>query len=287
MRYLMFFLTFFFSGPILAAPIPPNPPAVVFVRPATLTELYDQLSYPARVVSKVNTSILAESDGVISQIFAPLGKRVSKRERLLMIRHTDPVYQYAPLVVSAPVGGVVSFLEVSEGTQVTRGQKLASITDPKKIRITVEVPASDLSVIRAGLMGDYKSSGSEQSLAVRVHGVSPYVDPASGTASAELELDAQNTGAVLPPGSLGQVSFKVNQRSGFQVVDSAVIYKGKDTFVRVLDEGKSIQKSVKLGKKFRGNVEILTGLTQNAKIIERSSRYVADGEAVQVEEEKK
>src|SRR5947209_8306604 len=98
-------------------PEAPKRPVVVLTD-VKLADLYDQLTYPARVIPKVNTILLAESDGVVSRIVSPLGQSVRRGQKILTISHTDPVYRYAPLEVLAPVTGVVSAIEVSEGSQV-------------------------------------------------------------------------------------------------------------------------------------------------------------------------
>ena len=79
--------------------------ATVFTTKAVATELFEILSYPARVIPRFNTNVLAEADGVVSRIYAPLGERVGRGHKLLSITHLDPVYQYAPVTMTAPVAG--------------------------------------------------------------------------------------------------------------------------------------------------------------------------------------
>ncbi|MEZ4752173.1 MAG: biotin/lipoyl-binding protein [Bdellovibrionota bacterium] len=97
---------------------------VVFVTQAEKKEISDLLSYPARITSKINATILSESDGVVSKIQKPLGSLVKRGEELLRVEHTDPIYQYAPVQVTSPVNGVVSAVEVTQGSQVKQGQSL-------------------------------------------------------------------------------------------------------------------------------------------------------------------
>jgi multidrug efflux pump subunit AcrA (membrane-fusion protein) len=262
---------------------------VVFVDQVKKTELFETLTYPARVVPQVNTTILSEIDGIVRKIHSPLGQKIGRQGRLMTIVHTDPVYQYAPVAVTAPVAGIVSSVEVTEGSQVAKGQKLASVTDPSKVRIAVEIPAQDLSSVARGMEGELRLSGRDQKLTVRVRGVSPFVDPATGTASCELEAIPPKGQPVvqLAPGLLGQVSFKANSRQGISIPDYAVIYRGEETLVRLVGaDGKAKQVPVKLGRKERGSVEVLNGLQADAQLVLRSSRYVADGETVKVEAQK-
>lgn len=256
---------------------------VVFVGEAKHRTLSDELTYPARITPKINAVILAEADGVISRITAPLGTAVKRRQRLMSIVNTDPVYQYAPSPVLSPVAGKVSNIEVTEGSRVVRGQRIATVTDPKTLHIVIEIAAQDLSAFRLGLVGELRVPSVEKTVPVRVLGVSPVVDPATGTATCELELTDAAAVKTLPLGAVGQVGFHVNARQGYSVPESAIVYRGKETFLRLVRDGKAKQIPVALGKKHRGTIEILKGLTDGDLVVERASSFVADGESVEVQ----
>jgi multidrug efflux pump subunit AcrA (membrane-fusion protein) len=283
MPFLLFVVVLLAGAPALASPEKPEKAATVFVSAAKSADLFDSLNYPARVIPRINATVLSDADGVVSRIYAPLGKRVTRGQKLLLITHTDPIYQYAPMALTSPVTGVVSQVEVTEGSRVARGQKVASVTDPTKLLVTIEVPAGDLSHLRPGAEGQLRLRGADKTRAVRVLGVSPFVDPATGTATAELALAEPKPAEALPPGLFGQVEFKVNSRRGFSLPEHALRYKGKDPFIRLVQDGKVKEVAVRLGKTQRGQIEILEGLSEGAQVIERASRFVADGEAVTVQ----
>lgn len=259
-------------------------PAIVFTQTVKSEELFDRLTYPARVTPKVSTTILSETDGIVSKILAPLGQRVRKNQRIMTITHTDPVYQYAPTPIFAPVAGVVSSVEVTEGTQVAKGEKLALVTDPGQVRVNVEVPAMDLAMLIRGMDGDFKIPNVEQTVKIKIRGISPFVDPSTGTATCELDV-AETLANPLPAGVIGQVSFKANDRKGISIPEFAVFYKSTDTFVRIVKDGKAKQVAVVLGKRSRGNVEILKGLEDGFELVERTSRYIMDDEAVTIQKD--
>lgn len=267
---------------------------VVFVLTAETIELSEVLAYPARVEPRIRAAVVAETDGVVTRILAPLGSQVKAKSSLLMIKNTDPVYSYAPLVVTSAVAGVVSRVEVTEGSRVSRGDKLLLVTDPEQVRIAVEVTAQDLKYISPGQKAELKTQSSVESIPLRVKGVSPFVDPATGTASCELELDRNAQGGrapgtkgsvapSLPPlGILGRVYFRANVRKGISVPDSAITYRGKDPFIRIVESGKAKLMAVDIGRKESGQVEILKGLKSGDSFVERASGFVADGEEVEI-----
>ena len=267
------------------------PPAKVLTKKLEFAELSDTLAYPARVLSKVNTTILAETDGVIASIPAPLGTAVKRGQKILVIQHTDPVYRYAPFTVISPVQGVVSAIEVTQGSLVTRGQKLGSVTDPAKILVKLEIPAADLAQFRAGVEGEFRTAReNSEALKVIVAGLSPLVDPATGTASADLEILKADKTLLPPPGTLGQVRFRVNVRKGYSIPETALFYKGEATFVRLLVDGAVKLFEVRIGRKERGQVEVTPAKADqpfpaNPVLIERTSRFIADGEKVEIQQD--
>jgi membrane fusion protein (multidrug efflux system) len=184
--------------------------------------------------------------------------------------------------VRAPLSGVLSSIEVGEGTQLNRGQLVAVVTDPARLKISVEVPALDIKSIRAGMSGEFRQQGRDKPLSVKVKGISSIVDPATGTAPCELVVDTKDAPAIFA-GVLGRVILKANERMGFLIPEHAVLFRGASPFVRVIESGKAKRLAVKLGSRLRGSVEVLEGLSEGAILIERSNKFVSDGEEVTVE----
>jgi multidrug efflux pump subunit AcrA (membrane-fusion protein) len=257
-------------------------PAVVFTEKVKPGDLFNVLSFPARVESKVNAAVRTEADGIVAEIFKPLGSKVQRGDKIASIKHTDPVYEYAPLLVRAPVNGIVYLVSVTPGSLVNKGDIIASVTDPEQIRLAIEVEALDVHAIRQGLKGELLISGISHPLHATVQGISPAVDPMLGTASCELTIDKADRKLVVP-GMVGKVEFKLNQHKGIVLADNAVLYRGDKTFVRVVENGVAKRIPVSLGEHKQGQVEILSGLHSGDVVIDRSSRYVGDGEPVQVD----
>jgi multidrug efflux pump subunit AcrA (membrane-fusion protein) len=257
--------------------------AVVTVAKIVPSEISDELTFPARVTAKINTRVLSEIDGVVSQIRKPLGEKVQAGQVLVTMTHTDPVYQYAPVQVLAPVSGIVSGVEVTEGTQVLKGQPLLSVTNPSQVRVQIEIPSADLGMLEARQDGVLQITGRAETTGVRVRGISPFVDPMTGTAAAELDLIAGSL-IRIAPGELGEVRFKTRAHLGLAIPDYAVIYRGSTTLLRLIENGKLRSVPVTLGPRHHGSVEILNGIPAGATVVERASRYVADGDAVTVQD---
>lgn len=270
---LRLLIILFFSNTLFAS----VPPITATVFSAKSENLFDVLTYPVRIDPEVNAQVFSEYDGLVAVITKALGAEVRPNERLMLVKHTDPVYQYRPINIVSPVRGVVSAIKVTEGTRVTKGQLVATVTDPKKVKAMFEVAALDIPFFQAGVSGELTISGMDQKISVRVNGVSPFVDPSTGTATGELEILGKTN---LAPGLIGRAEFKVNQRTGYSVPEQAIFYRGTTPYLRTVIEGKAAAVAVTLGKKQRGQVEILKGLKDGDVIVERASGFLADGDTV-------
>ncbi len=269
-------------GLALAAPEKPSAPTV-FTEKVLATALHERLTYPARLVSKTSAALLAETDGVVKKVSAPLGRAVKRGDAVLTIANTDPIYQYAPMIVRSPVAGVVSAVEVTEGSRVSKGQRVALVTDPAQIKILIEVAAADLFAITHGSKGDLTVTSYDKTIPVTVLGVSPFVDSGTGTATVELAAAHADQNAALPPGLIGKVSFKVREHQGVEVPESAVVYRGREPALRVVEKGKAKYVLVRLGPSRQGKVEIAKGVPEGSEVIVRSSGFVGEGEEVKVQ----
>lgn len=276
-------LILFFCRPAPGAPTKAAPKTpLVFVSELKSSEIYDVLSYPARLIAKVNATLISDVDGIVQTIAAPLGTKVRRGQRVMVLKSTDPVYDYAPFALNAQVAGIVSGVEVTEGSRISKGQKLAQITDPSKVKITIEVSVADFSAIRTGLEGQLYVPGLEDNVAVKVLGISPLIDPATGSATAELALE-DKAAPSLPPGAIGKVVFRAREHTGIQIPEGSVTYRGPDPFVRVVDNGTAKYVRVQLGETRQGLVEVLKGLSLGQNVIVRANTFVAEGEKVEIQ----
>jgi multidrug efflux pump subunit AcrA (membrane-fusion protein) len=267
-----------FARPHAGAP-PPAP--VVFAKAIQASEVFDSIIYPAKLISRVNATLLAESEGVVQEIKKPLGTRVKVGEPVFTLTNPDPVYTYAPFAVLSPVAGIVSQVAITQGSRVSKGQRLGSITDPAQVHAYIEVTVSDLAAIHTGMKGLLELHDVREPVDITVAGISPLIDPATGTATAELKIvDKRKTP---PPGLVGRVRFRARLHKGFELPESAVFYRGEQPLVRVMNGDKAVFRTVRLGNARHGKFEILEGLKSGDTVVLRSNTFIGDGEAVTVQ----
>jgi multidrug efflux pump subunit AcrA (membrane-fusion protein) len=250
------------------------------------------LLYPAQIDSKIHSTVTAEFEGRVKRILKPLGAHVKKGETVMVIENQDPAFTYAPVSLKAPVSGVLSQIGVPLMAKALKGDKLFTVVGLDTLRVHIEVPASEIAHLLPLTEGIFKSTGEDGAqFPVQVAGVSPVVDPRSGTASAELEFlrKLEKSPSALPPiGTVGQVSFKSVLGKVMLIPEAALKYlEGAPSVWLVDNENKAHRRRLVLGSQ-RGEVYIVkSGLQPGDRYVLRSDKRVKENALVQIEEGKK
>jgi RND family efflux transporter MFP subunit len=230
----------------------------------------------------IESTVLSEDQGFIKKIVTPLGSVVKKNQVLATIKRLDPIYKFQALNLLSPIDGVVSKVFVRQGTNVAKGDQVFMITNPEKSRLTIEVSAKEKGLLKKGDKGSF--NWNKIKTPVKITGVSPIIDPATGTAT--IELVFANKPNNLPLGVLGQVHFSANERNGFLIKADAIVYVGTKTYVRVVEKKnglKIIKKTpVTLGTSINQRVEVKDGLKPQDWVVIRSSGFLKEGVKVEV-----
>lgn len=256
-----------------------------------------RLLVPVKVEAKVSSLVTADAEGFVTRIVKPLGAAVKAGDVVLFIENKDPAFTYAKVPVRAPVGGVVSQLMPSLMSRVSRGDKLFVVMNPKELKLTAEIPGSDLGLVQPGSKGVFKQhlDSADGAAEITVAGISPLVDPRTGTASAELEFvlpkggqdktAAKGKKLELPSiGMVGHALFEMSRGKVLLIPEAALGYADGKPTVKVLEAGGTVKrKTVELGEQKESNLVVKSGLSAGEKLIVRANRNVKDGEAVEVD----
>ncbi len=252
------------------------------VATAQTTELFDRYSYPAQVQSVIEAVVLAESTGILSSNNLQLGTKVRADEKIFSLKHIDPAYRGGSVNHLAPVNGVVSEIFQSTGSTVAKGDKVLLITDPKQLKMKIEVSAAQVRDLSIGLKGELVVPYSKKTFEVIIRGLSPILDAVTGTSSAELALVDEAQASEVLVGTLGKVNFRVREHQGIQIPEHAVVYEGKTPQIRIVKDEILTRREVSLGEKREGQIEILQGLEKDETYVLRANTYIKDGEKVVV-----
>ena len=176
--------------------------------------------------------------------------------------------------IIAPFDGIIGKRDFSDDILVSKSSILLNLEDTTTIFSDVEIPEVYAPFIKDGLPVDVIFSGYKNKI------YSGIVDSTSSrinskTRSLSTRIKINNEKFELLPGALLEITIKYNERNTLSVPDTSVVTEGSRSYVFIVDENnKAIKTEVKTGKRYLGNLEILSGLSLDDKIVAEGLKKV-------------
>ncbi|WBH18277.1 efflux RND transporter periplasmic adaptor subunit [Sphingomonas radiodurans] len=193
--------------------------------------------------------------------------------------------QITDRVVRAPFSGFASQRLISQGTIISAGTPIATISDIARIKLDFSVPETAMASLRIGERVTARSAAyPDVPFVGLVSSIDPVIDPTTRAASIRAILP--NPGNRLKPGMLLTVSLVTGERDAPAVPELAVLGDGAERYVYVIDrEGVARRTKVTTGARDGGYIE-LRGITPNARVVTEGVVKIDDGVKVKVEGDK-
>lgn len=184
--------------------------------------------------------------------------------------------------VRARMSGSIDKRKVDSGTLVSPTTPLCTIvrTDPAKV--VLNVPESDIGMIRVGGPADVSAAGGSIEVQGRVERIAPTVDAATRTMAAEIVID--NADDALRPGMYTEVSLLIEEKSDVLLVPEQALVRreGRLEAIRV-DDGVAHIVPVTVGIIAEGFAEVIEGVEAGERVVVRGQYLVNDGDPVRYE----
>lgn len=193
--------------------------------------------------------------------------------------------QLAYTEIRAPFDALVVTRNIKLAQYVTPGTTLFRISDFTPLLCRVEVPEKELPRVKVGQTAYLQVEAyPERRFPATVARLRPTVDPASGTFTVTLEVEAQGA---LRPGMFASVYLETETRRNVLVIprDALVLDSLGDT-VYVMEGGVASRREVVLGLRDADSVEVIEGLEEGWQLIVLGQEGLADGTPVTVLEDR-
>jgi RND family efflux transporter MFP subunit len=163
--------------------------------------------------------------------------------------------QQSLLRVQSPLAGIVTSVNVRPGEAVDLTTVLAEVLDPSRLVVSVNVPSSELTTLKAGQAAEVRVNESATPITATVSYVSPQVDSRSGTALVRATLPA-NSG--LRAGEFVTLRIVSEEHKDCLAVPVESVVKSVEggTVIAIVEHDRALQKSVKAGLRDGGWVEV-------------------------------
>ncbi len=189
--------------------------------------------------------------------------------------------------IVAPFDGVVTARKVDVGALITQGsatgQELFHLTSTRRLRIYIQVPEAYESLMRPGLAAQVSvPERAEQLYPAKVISTAHAIDTATRTLLTELEAD--NEKGELLPGAYAQVHLPLPAGlESWRLPSDTLLFRADGLHVAAVDVSGHVQlKAVHVGRDFGNEIEILSGVEAQDRIIINPPDSVHSGDLVQV-----
>jgi len=189
---------------------------------------------------------------------------------------TSPSKVVSTIVVPAPISGVITSRAANLGQVVAMGQELLSVTDLSQVWVVGDLYEQNFKSVTVGSEAAITTPAYPGlTLRGRVSYIDPRVDPQARTAKARIEVP--NSDGRLRLGMYVMVNFTTPGGSALVVPRSAVQAVGDRQVVFVPvegEEGKFIQRQIRVGEPIGDNYPVLAGLRPGDVVVTEGSFFL-------------
>jgi RND family efflux transporter MFP subunit len=170
------------------------------------------------------------------------------------------------VTLDAPVSGYVTGKEVFEGTRVSPGMDLLTVTDLSRVWIEADLYENEAQSVRVGQTAALETVADPGAkMKGRVAFIYPTLSPETRTL--KVRFDFPNPGLRLKPQMYVDVSLDLHAVTGVVIPDSALIDTGVRQIVFVdAGDGSFEPREVKVGVRGDGKAQILSGVKAGEKV---------------------
>jgi RND family efflux transporter MFP subunit len=183
------------------------------------------------------------------------------------------------VTLRSPASGVVIEKPAVQGMRFMPGEVLFKVADLSTVWLVAEVFEQDLGSIRPGQAATVRVNAyPERTFSGRVAFINPSL--AGETRTGKVRIELANPGQLLKPAMYANVEFNTARgASRVAVPDSAVLDSGTRQLVLVRrGEGLFEPRTVKLGSRGDGYVEVLDGIKEGEEVV-TSANFLIDAES--------
>lgn len=173
------------------------------------------------------------------------------------------------LALTSTVSGYVVDRQINPGQQITAGQgPLFTVTDPKKLWLTVDVPETSVSRARVGEMIEFDVPAfPDRRFQGRITQIGLAVDP--GTRRVQVRAEVSNPDLALKPEMYARARLVTDDgRRAIKVPNAALFEQGMQTYLfRVEAPGRFRRVPVKVGERGDSVSYVLEGIKDGDRIV--------------------
>ena len=184
--------------------------------------------------------------------------------------------------VRAPDAGVISARTATVGSMTQPGQELFRLIRGGRLEWRAEVSAADLGKLKPGTTATLTAPDGAR-VQGRVRMVAPTVDPQTLNGLVYVDLPVAAAGDALRAGTFARGEFDLGRVRAISLPQSAVLLRDGFAYVFRLDgQNRVAQTKVAVGQRMGDQIEIVSGIEADSRVVASGAGFLADGDLVRV-----
>ncbi len=247
-------------------------------------DLDKALEYIGNIHGQDEALVYPKVSGKIAQKVKEDGSPIAKGEVIAYIDRDEVGLQFEKAPVESPLSGVVGRVYVDIGSSVNTQTPVALIADMEKAEINLDIPEKYLPKISLGQAAQILIDAYPQDkFAGKVTKISPIVD--LQTRAAPIEITIGNKDRRLQSGMFAKVRLVIEEQKNVPVIlKEAVIGRGSDTYVYIVEDKRAFLKKVILGMRQGPYYGVESGIKKDDRVVIIGQQRLRDGCLVEPEE---
>lgn len=236
-----------------------------------------EAAYKLAELSHKRNEGLLKNDTISQQTYDEAEAELKSKKARLELSKDDQ----SKTVISAPFDGMAGEKSVSVGQFVSRGKELLNLVGIDPLDIVGDVPERYTARLSTGLVVEFKTEAYPGKVfKASVVYVSPSVDTSSRTV--RIKAEVPNGERLLRPGMFGKMSIVLGVRADSLLIpESCIQMQGAGKMVvRVNGESRTELTPITTGKRSKGRVEVLSGLSEGDLVVVEGWQKTGPGSLV-------
>ena len=189
----------------------------------------------------------------------------------------DVIAKLSTKIITAPFSGVIGKRGISGSSLGSVNTIILTLDDSRKVLCDLKIPEVYAAVLKKNLKLNAKFSAYKDKIYKgKIESVASRVDAQTRSILARAKINNENDEII--PGSLLEIEILYNEKDTLGVPDTSIMYEGTKKFIYKVIENNIIKKvEIETGVRNKGNIEILSGLNEDDKIIAEGLTKVRPG----------
>lgn len=179
--------------------------------------------------------------------------------------------------IKAEFDGVISDVQVAEGTQTAQGSPLFTIASNQSVAVKLEIPSSDFEKAVVGGKGTIKiGQNTYNGTITQVNKIAVNNEKGNPVIGATLHIDNPDDQIII--GVSAKATLNVAEAKNVLCLSNEVVNTGTEgDFVYVIENGVVKKKNVELGISSNNSVEVKSGLKEGDVVVTNASSDLKEG----------